>query len=44
MTFEIDIPLHLTFDMTEGTDSTSTDTYNIGTTLSNFHCNPKQNQ
>ena len=33
MTFAIE----LTFAMTEGTDSTSTDTYDIGTILSHFH-------
>ena len=37
MTFDIDIPWHLTFDMTEGTDSTSTDTDDIDTILSHFH-------
>ena len=29
--------LTLTFDMTEGTDSTSTDTYDISTIPSHFH-------
>ena len=35
MTFDIDMLCHLTFDMTEGTDST--DTYDIRTILPHFH-------
>ena len=31
MTFDIDVIWHLSFDMTEGTDSSSTDSYDIGT-------------